>query len=481
MSIDSRVVLINSPISSSIPAKFSMLPLGILYIGSYLDKQGYKVTIIDANLNRLTAQEIASRTLSYSPKWVGFSCMTDTLRVTIDAIKMIKEKSKDTRVCVGGAHINATHEEFFEYGSNVDFVIYGEGEINFSKLINAKPEEYATISGLIFKDEKGNIVKNPPSEFVGNLDSFPWLNYELIESFNINNYVSPGATSKSECAMILSRGCPYRCAFCNVKSTFGKKLRLRSVNDSIKEIKDKISKYGIRYISIKDSTFTTNKNWVREFCNRLIEESIDIHWKCNTRVDTIDEDLFVLMKKAGCRVVLIGIESGSQRILDKIKKDVTVKQIYDGVRTLKKLGFILHFSFIIGNPGETKESIEETIKLAKDLRPFFAQFNIATAYPDNYFYDWGIETGALGDPKWYLKGKYKNESLQVLDSEFPGCLTFREFDAYKNVQRAYKEFYFSIGYVLTIIETMKNNFFYPLKLFYNFGIVFLRDIIFRKS
>jgi len=186
---------------------------------------------------------------------------------------------------------------------------------------------------------------------------------------------------KKFATIITSRGCPFSCIFCSSSQLFGKIWRARSPENVIKEIKLLKNKYGVREIEFLDDTFTLNKKRAERICELLIQQNISISWSCSSRVDTINQSLIEKLKKAGCHTIYVGVESGSQEILNIIGKGVTLTQIEKAVNLIKKVNLNSFGSFILGIPGETVKTIKKTINFAKRLSPSFVQFSICTPYP----------------------------------------------------------------------------------------------------
>jgi radical SAM superfamily enzyme YgiQ (UPF0313 family) len=215
----------------------------------------------------------------------------------------------------------------------------------------------------------------------------------------------------------------------------------------IDEIEHYQKRYGVRYLIVKDSTFNINKEWVYDFCRQIESRAIDISWRCNVRADLVEEDLFHRMKNAGCRGVFIGAESGSQKILDVLNKETKLQDIEKAFRILKKLKIEVVANFILGNPEETKETIEQTIAFAKKLDATYTHFVKATAYPCNGFYTWGVKTKRLKDPHWYLKDSIEHKESFLYDPNIGGTFEFDEFNLDEIVKRTHWEFYFSWRFV----------------------------------
>lgn len=244
--------------------------------------------------------------------------------------------------------------------------------------------EYDNIEGIVYKKD-GEITVNPPRPLITNLDDLPFPAYELfpIDIYLKNISHASIIGKKSEMGIITTRGCPYNCHYCY--HIFGRGVRARSVENVISEIKYLIENFQIESFLILDETFTINKKRVEEFCQLYIKEKIGLPWSCYARVNLVDKDMLIMMKKAGCYRVGYGIESGSQKILDKMNKKVTTQQAENAIKITKKLGLHCGTTFMFGYPGETLKTIHETVDFCKRLN-IESKFFFTTPYPGTLLY-----------------------------------------------------------------------------------------------
>ncbi len=247
----------------------------------------------------------------------------------------------------------------------MDYVIRGEGEKAIERLFMYLYNGYGLKDlGICYRREDGMMI-NKKGEIIHDLDSLPMPAYE---AFPVDKYIEYNRDLRdiNGISMIVSRGCPYNCSFCAVKSTMGRKWRIKSPKAVVREIEELRERYSIDGIWFKDSIFNLNRRWVLEFCEELRKRGLRIGWQCNTRVDLIKESMIKEMKRSGLIQVDVGIESGSVKSLKRLKKNISIPQIKEGIRILKKYVRVSGF-FMIGIPGETKEDIELTFNLAKEL------------------------------------------------------------------------------------------------------------------
>jgi radical SAM superfamily enzyme YgiQ (UPF0313 family) len=280
---------------------------------------------------------------------------------------------------IGGPHPSADAENVLIDHPGIDFVVRGEGEITTVEIIdnyrNGAPSE--SILGMAYR-QNGKVVINSNRPLINNLDDIPSPARHLIDS---DKYYYPlrGHGMEKVATMITSRGCPYHCIFCY--SMHGHQVRYRSISNVIQELKSIIDIYGIRYFIFHDECFTLSKNRVMEFCNEVLNRKLDIRWFCFTRGDAVDQEMADRMAEAGCVKISLGVESGSQAMLERVGKRTQLDKIERAFRILRRAGIETRGSFIIGLPGEDTQSIQQTIEYAKSLDMYHFGLNIATPYP----------------------------------------------------------------------------------------------------
>lgn len=395
-----RVLLINPPwvigsdknlwkrIASSWPS------LGLLYIAAVLEKDGNLVKYLDLGVQHYSIPETKKILSSY--KLIDYVLITATTPLINNALSiasLTKKIFKKSKVVFGGVHPSVMPKEVLS-NSQVDFVVIDEGENTAKELIRGVAEE--KILGLGYK-KKGKIFINPDRPLISDLNQIPAPAYHLIK---MKDYYPAVGSYKRLPAMSIfaTRGCPGRCTFCY--RTFRGRVRKRSAENILAEIKLLKDNYGIREISFYDDTFTLFKDEITKFCHKMIEEKMEMTWSCFTRVDYIDSHLLKIMKKAGCHLILFGVESANQIVLENIHKNISLTQTKNVVKMAKRIGIETRVSFMIGNKGETEESIRETIDFAIDLDPDEVQFNITTPYPGTELYNWAKKKGYIRTNNW---------------------------------------------------------------------------------
>ena len=382
-------MLIQPPFKSAIREILGTagLPLGLAYLASVL--KDHEIKIVDSLALNYGMNDIEREIKNFDPAVVGITATTPMIYGAYKTASMAKENG--CKVILGGPHATFMANEILEECPYIDIVVRGEGEKTIKELMNGG--NLKNIRGTTFR-KNGKIIKNENRPFIQDLDSIPFPAYHLLP---MDKYEADG----QRFGMILtSRGCPFNCNFCSSSKICGKKWRSRSPSNVIQELQILRDEYGTKEIEFMDDTFTLDNKRADEICDRIIEEKMDISWTCSSRVNTITKKLASKLKKAGCHTIYLGIESGSQRILDKLGKAITIQQAKNAVKIVKEAGLNALGSFIIGIPGETIDMIKKTIKFAKKLRLDFAQFTLCTPYPGTKLFEMAKKNGLFSTKDW---------------------------------------------------------------------------------
>ncbi len=446
--------------------QYGLPPMGILYIGAELKQHGFDVEILDADIEGLTVKEMVDRILLGEPDLVGFSIMTPQLPSCLEACFWLKQIQPDLPIVLGGAHIASTLTDVFTQADCFDFVVNGEGELTMVEVCKniekgTLPDCLAGIPGVIYRDKGGMIVTNPPRAFFKELDEFAPLDYSMVDVWK---YKIPTLPGPPVVGMMITRGCPFKCTYCDAPTTTGKKIRYHSPDRAVADIVRLHKEYGVKGFSFRDSTFTAKKRWVVEFCEKLIASGVKIAWRCNTRVDCVTDELLALMKRSGCHTINFGVESGHPEILKRIKKEVDVDRIYQAHEWTNKNGIRTYTTFLVGSPGETDETIRATVELAKKARPSMAMFFVAIGYPGTEMYNEAVKEG-LVEARWWHKQDWDPSRNTAFEKRWgwsadAGALKIPGFDAEAWQKRATREFYLRPRFVWdTVVFTLKNPYF----------------------
>jgi anaerobic magnesium-protoporphyrin IX monomethyl ester cyclase len=435
-------------------------PFGLALLASLARERGFVPSILDCNALQLGLDKIEEYLPSSSPKFVGISATTVLFDNALVLAEIVKNKYPTAKIIMGGVHPTILPKEVLS-SKFIDFVIIGEGECSLLELLSQKnPSE---IKGIGFK-ESGRIIINSSREIITDINVFPFPAYDLLPMDKY--YSAPGGYKrKPSLGMITSRGCPGRCTFCK-GNVLGEKIRFRSAQKVIEEIIFLQNNYGIRDITFYDDTFTTNKQNVRNFCSLILKNKLDLTWCCFSRVDTVDQELLFEMKRAGCHQIMYGVESADKDILKNINKRITLEKVKDTIEATKKAGIDTRLAFMLGNPGETEETIKKTIKFAIFLNPDLVSFNITTPYPGTEMFAWADKNNFLIHKNWQ---KY---DLSKPVMELPTISSKKVLEYYK---KAYRQFYLRPAYVLKRLSKLKSfwdikNNFSALKSLLSFGL-----------
>ena len=435
-----RVCLINPPItlkerygSVTKEGGGKQAPLGICYIAAVLKKNKIPVSIIDAEAENLTFRGILKRIKKFRCNFVGITSTTVAFHKSLGLAKKIKRFNKEIFVAIGGPHVSAVPEITMNFDCfNVGVI--GEGEYTFLELVQrlSNNKEYENINGIVYQ-KKRKIVMTNPRKHIENLDELPYPSRELLPNKNLYTPPPMNYLKKPVLSIVTSRGCPNRCTFCD-HGVFGYKFRSHSAKRIIEEIKMLIKDYNAKEISIVDDTFTVDNKRVFELCRLLKQNKINIPWNARVSENTVTKKMLKAMKDSGCWYIEMGIETGSPRVLKDIKKETTLEKIEEIVRYANKIGIKVKGFFIIGNPTDTKESIEQTIKFAKKIPLTDIVTTIFTPFPNTESYVQAKKCGKfLHEQDWT---KFNNWEAVFL----PGNLTKKQLRYYW--KKMYREFYF---------------------------------------
>jgi len=413
-----KVVFVNPPVDNELFGVFSdvlgKLPqLGILFLASILRKNNFEVKIIDAYNLRMSSEDALKKIKEFNPDFICLTSNTEYINYAADFAKKIKFWRKDIIIILGGPHINLAPVETLKLYASFDFGLIGESERSLLEFLNSNSKK---VPGLVFR-EKNNIVVNKSDERIKSLDSLPFPSFDLLEGFpekyqptptNFKNYPSTGLT--------MSRGCPWNCSFCD-KSVFGKKFIYHSPKYVVSLIENLRDNFGIRDICFYDDVFTIPHFRIKKFCELMISRKVNISWSCLTRIDCVDKKILKLMKLAGCWQISYGIESGSQRVLDILNKDLSLVDIKKRIGETKSAGISVRGFFIIGSPKETKEDIEKTWHLIKESKIDDLELEFFTPIPRTVLGESSSDFGSF-DTSWRKTSMLKaNFVPNTLDRE----------------------------------------------------------------
>ncbi len=364
-------------------------PLGLGYLASVIKSGGFDVRILDLELLKKGADSTERILIQNRPDVVAIQCYTYGIGIVREYLKKVKEFDSGIITILGGPQVTGSPEETLEYMSPfADYLIAGEAEFEMVKLLKALKE------GVV---PESNVIK---AGLIENLDDIPFPCWELIDPSSYPP--APHGAFYREfpvAPVIASRGCPYNCYFCEATVLSGSRVRYRSVENLTEEILFLNKRFGVREIHFVDDNFTFRRDYVLKFCERILSKGLRLSFACpnGVRIDSIDRELLSVMKRAGFYSLSLGIESGSQRVLDRINKKINLEDVKKAVKLLNEAGICAVGFFIIGFPFESREDIERTIEFAKSLDLTLANFMLYHPLPKTVLYEEMKESNLLGD------------------------------------------------------------------------------------
>lgn len=420
-------------------------PMWLAYAVGYLEKAGHDVLFLDAPATGLSTEEVCARAETFGPSMVVVEASTPSIYNDVGVAAAIKKRVPDSFVILTGPHVSAVAQQTLqEAPQEVDAVAVHEYDatlVDLAETLNGKSRPYDTvlknIKGIVFRTDKGRIVHNEPRPFIENLDDIPHVSSVYKKHLSIEPYFY-GHSRHPLIVIVTARGCPFHCTYCVLPQTMmGHKYRRRSVESIVDEfIYIKNNFPNAKEIMIEDDTLTVDKQRCKALSAALIKAgATKIPWSANSRAD-VDYETMKAMKQANCRLFCVGFESGDQHILDNIKKSITLQKIKEFRKNARKAGILIHGCFMVGNKGETKDSLEATLKLAIELSPDTAQFFPIMVYPGTEAYEYFESMG------WITTRNYRQwvteDGLHSSVVSNPD-LTYEELVAF--CDRARKEFY----------------------------------------
>ena len=417
-----KTLLINPPSSFrqeyNIKRYSGKIPLGLAYIGAVLEENNYPVKILDlcaTNISRKEGdvfvfgnwREISSIVRRYDPQIVGISCIfTGRYINTLRTASIVKRTNPDIKVVVGGMHPTIRPDEFL-FSDLVDYVALGESDYFIKDLIEKDP---ILMDGIAFKNSDGDIIINPKKTYIEDLDSIPFpardllpMKYYLSVKPDIRPSGKPTIRLLPRNSIITSRGCPYNCSFCSSYSVWGRRCRIRSPENVVKEIEQMMYRYSINQVSFEDDNISLYKKRFIELLQLIIDKHLNIKWDLpnGTGFLNLDREVLELMKESGCFTLNLPIESGDNHILELMGKPHAnqLDKVENVAKICKGFGINILGFFVIGVPGETKESIQKSIDFAIKLDLDQIQVSIATPYKGTRLYEEGRQMGYINLPE----------------------------------------------------------------------------------
>jgi len=450
-----RIVIVNPPHTTPIiregrcqspqnMRRTSIPQMTLAYLAGVLHKAGHSLRVFDCIASNMTAESFLLEMRDFDPRLAIINTTTPSINSDITFISDFKKQFPRCFMTAFGVHVTALHEEMLAKIPDLDCVIRHEPERPALELSSALEKDFLPEQGIpgCTLRNKGSVIIGAERPYDADLDG---LGFPAWEYFDSANYLHP-IFNKPYVMVNTSRGCAHNCIFCVASLFYGKKVRYRSVTSVIDEIESHvIAKFGIRHIWMYADDFTCSPDFVKDLCRTIINRKLKITWWSNTRVDKPDPEMFRLMREAGCFMLSIGGESGNAQILNTIRKGTKPEYIKNTVDLLRKTGINSLVYFLIGLPGETRETIRETIEFAKKINPDYVEFYPATPYPGTRFYEIAAGDGLIVKTSWndYLCGG--NEFV----IQIPG-VTKNELDMI--LREAYRKFYVRPAYAAIFLK-----------------------------
>ncbi len=386
--------------------------LGLAYLAAIAEQEGHQTAVFDMGLRpKKPLPDEVQEIIAWKPDVIAYTSMTTSYQSVEESVALLKT-ALGVPTIIGGPHAT-TLPELTLRNPNFDFLVYGEGEYVFRdwlRQIAAGDTDWGKIRGLWYKDAHGEIVDGGERELIPDLDELPFPARHL---FNLKAYPLYAPDGEQMITVLTSRGCPYKCSFC-FKGIVGRTYRQRSPENIVAELRQLIDQYGVRNFYFMDDLFTINVKRLEAILDYFIAQNLDVRWRCLARVDRVNPELLKKMYRAGCRQIHFGIESGNPEILARTAKHIDLTQVRQAIEWTEDAGIMSKGYFMLGLPGDTEETMHQTIEFAASLRLSEAMFSIATPMPGTELWEELIhrnpETAYSADfTKSYYYNSYTSE------------------------------------------------------------------------
>ena len=423
-------------------------PTDLMYLAAIAESCGFEAMIKDYS----QGGDFIADLREFQPNYLVANIATPTFQSDMMAVKLAKETIPNLFTVVKGAPFLTYNANTIYENSFVDYVIIGEPELTLKELLEGYP--LCEIKGLCYR-ENFQPVLNEKRPFIENLDILPFPARHLVD----NSIYRRPDNGKVQAVIKVARGCPFHCFFCLATPVSGSKVRTRSPQNIVAEIRECVEKYNITNFLFWSDIFNFDRKWTLDLCKAIIDSGLKITWSSNTRADTMDEEMAKLMYKSGCRLVSIGVESGSQFILDNIGKKISLDDIRNTVKILKKNKIKIYNYFVIGLPWETEETVEETIKFAIELDSNFISFYTATPLPGTRYFAYAMLNNLVEGNLDFQRASYQPVVKSFALSKD------RIFELHK---KAVKRFYLRPKFILKTLFSLRS--FAEFKNYFRAGI-----------
>ncbi|MFC1804801.1 B12-binding domain-containing radical SAM protein [Candidatus Omnitrophota bacterium] len=446
-----KIILINPSYSDSLSmirgSAWMAMPMGLLYLAAALEREGHAVKVIDMQISGSAVPDIKAIIEKEKPSFVGITAVTAMINRALVLCKIVKEINQDIYTLLGGSHPTALPMETINHQA-VDIVISGEGEVSICEVVDflsKHPGRIGEVKGIYYKKE-GSAIFAGERKVLEDLDSLPFPAWHLVD---LKSYRHPLARSNSFASVLTSRGCPRKCTFCS-RGVFANTYRMRSAGNVLEEISRLMEKFDVNEIHFVDDTFTLDRKHIEGICRGIIDRSWKLRWATpnGVQVNTLDEELLLMMKRAGCYSLSFGVESGNQETLDSVKKGQKLEKIKQVFDICHRIGIETVAFIIIGFPNEGRKEIDQTLRFLKEIRADIADIHLLIPLPGTELFEQLNAKGYIIERDW---SKYVFHSLPVYRTDH-----FSQIELFDQYKRVYREYHLRISYIISRLMRLRS-------------------------
>ncbi|RJP55926.1 MAG: radical SAM protein [Candidatus Auribacter fodinae] len=400
-------------------------PLGLSYVAAALEKGGHSVNIIDSHIEGFTIEELIKNIVHAGPDMLGLTGTCHNRFNVIRVIREVKQALPDITIVAGGVHFTITAEDALKCVPELDVIVIWEGEYTFLELADVlgNGKDFSSVKGIAYRTEDGEVVFTEPRPFIQNLDDLPMPAWHLLK---LDKYQArlEGTYDERAIGVMSSRGCPCFCVFCSNSAWGRKSHRRRTPANFIDEVEFLHKKYGFNGFDFWDDTLTISKEHIYGICEEIHKRNLRIKWYARARVNTVTPEMLAVMKDAGCVAIAYGIESGSPKVLQAIKKNITLDQIKTMVKASADLGLVVKNCFMFSLPEEEKEDVLMTINLMRELKTYSPKVinphGLTLIYPGTEFERLAKQQGLLPENfSWNTYTEFPKSRMYGLNKTIP--------------------------------------------------------------
>ena len=418
--------------------RYMPFPFQLAYGAALLEREGFEVLLVDAIAARLDGAEFDRRIEEFAPDLVLLEVSTPSFNVDLATASRVRNRMpRGARLAFCGPHAPMSRPEFLDSHPEIDLVLVGEYELTLLEVARALEYEkdLGAVPGLVVRNAAGQATNTGKAAVVKDVDSLPWPARHFLPMANY--FDNPGNIPEPALQMWGSRGCPYSCSYCIWPQLMdGHTYRPRDPAKILDEMEQVVAEYGYKSVYFDDDTFNIGKERMLDFCRQKIERANDLPWAIMARADLMDREVLTAMAKSGLKAVKYGMESADPSLLAQVGKKLDINRAIENVRLTQELGIKVHLTFMFGIPGETNETVERTVRLARELNPESVQFSILTPLPGTRIYDELLERGHLEVSDWesldgYFTSVVRTESMSAGELEKAASYAWRSWARHK--------------------------------------------------